>query len=203
MRANIAAYHSKIGNVQRATLLVAPDGSPYTSVFNAAKARVQGVELEANVRPFDGLTLEGSVGVTDAKYNEFLDPRPGVGRGRDISFLKYPNTPKVTYNFAASYVMDLSDLGQLNTRIDYAHRSTTNFDIFNDPRTVQKPYGLLNARMQFNFAHAPLGQDLSIAAYGRNLTNEKYSTYGSTAAGGVLVRSVDRRSYGAELKVTF
>jgi len=203
LRTNIAVYTSKIGNVQRATLLAAPDGSPYTSVFNAARARVRGVEVEAVLRPINHLTFEGSVAVTEAEYLKFNDARPGPGRGQDLSYLHYPDTPKTTYNLSATYDADLADLGKLTLRADYAHRSATDFDVFNDPRVRQKPYGIVNARIQLDLAQVPFGQGVSIAAYGRNLTNEKYNTWGTTAGGGVAVRTLDRRAYGAELKLSF
>ena len=203
LRTNIAVYTSKVGQVQRTTLLAAPDGSPYTSVFNAAKSRVRGVELEAVLRPVTGLTFEGSVSRTDAKYLEFADARPGPGRGQDLSYLRYPNTPKTTYNLSASYDTQLAELGRLLLRVDYAHRSWTEFDVFNDPRTRQKPYGLVNARVQLDLSSLPYAKGVSIAGYARNLTNVKYSTWGTTAAGGILVRTTDPRSYGAELKLSF
>jgi len=203
LRTNVAIYTSKVLGVQRTTLLSAPDGSPYTSVFNAAKGRVRGVEAEVVARPIDHLTLEGSIAVTEAEYLEFRDARPGPLRGQDLSYLHYPDTPKTTYNLSATYNTELADLGELTLRADYAHRSWTDFDVFGDPRVRQKPYGIINARIQLDLENVPVGQGVSIAAYGRNLGNTKYSTWGTTAAGGILVRTQDPRQYGGELKVKF
>ena len=44
-------------------------------VINAGKLRIQGVEVEAMVRPTDALTLSASLGYLDAEYKEFNDGR--------------------------------------------------------------------------------------------------------------------------------
>lgn len=44
-------------------------------VLNAGKLRIQGIELEAMARPTQALTLTASLGVLDADYKRFDDPR--------------------------------------------------------------------------------------------------------------------------------
>ncbi|HQA18910.1 MAG TPA: TonB-dependent receptor, partial [Novosphingobium sp.] len=44
-------------------------------VLNAGKLRIQGIEFEAMVKPWKGMTLNASLGYLDAKYLEFNDGR--------------------------------------------------------------------------------------------------------------------------------
>src|SRR5690606_6791397 len=76
LRTNAAVFFANIDNVQRSTLLVDPLGNPYSSVFNAATSETKGLELEVTAIPVRGLTLQGTLGLIDAKYTEFTDPRP-------------------------------------------------------------------------------------------------------------------------------
>ena len=208
LRVNLALYRATIDNLQRSATLSDSEGRPYASVFNAAKAKVQGIEIEATAVPLDGLTLSASYGLTDADYVGFIDPRPGPTRGADISSLNFPNTPRSTYGLSASYETSLAELGVLNLRVDYSHKSKINFDTFGDPRVVQNPYGLINGRIQFRFAENQVWKGLTLAAFVRNLTNKKYSNWGAplTIPGipdaGLLVRG-DPRMFGVEGKLNF
>jgi len=201
LRTNLALYTAHVDNVQRTTLALSPDGTPYTSVFNVATSRVQGFEAEVAVIPVTGLTLEGSLGITDAKYLSFPDPRPGPTFHNDLSYLQYPNTPKVTYALAASYQMPVADVGTLLFRVDYAWRSRMLFDPFNDPRAFQNGYGLLNARIQLDLDNVLSLKGVSVAVYGRNIGGVDYNDSATVASG--FVRTDNRRSFGVEVRGKF
>ncbi|MET0371312.1 MAG: TonB-dependent receptor [Sphingobium sp.] len=199
LRANLAIFRMKVGDLQRSVLLIEPTtGSPYSSVFNAAKSRVQGFEAEVNLTPVDGLTLGGSLGLIDADYTRFTNPATGA----DQSSFRFPNTPKKTYSLSASYDAPITDTIGMLARIDYAYRSKLYFDVFNDPRAVQNGYGVLNGRIQLNIQDV-VGKQVSLAVFGRNLTDRHYSTYATTAAGGQFVRNETPRTIGVELKTVF
>src|SRR5690606_7848516 len=124
-------------------------------------------------------------------------------RGADISDLKFPNTPETTWSLSAMYETPVGALGDLTLRADYSHRSKVYFDTFNHPRAVQEPFGLLNARVQLDLAEPVAGANLSVAVYGKNLTDEAYPTFASPAAGGIAMRSDTPLMYGVELKAAF
>lgn len=200
LRANLAAFSMNIDNLQRTVLLLEPTtNAPYSSVFNAARARVRGIEMELSVRPVDGLELAGSLGLIDPKYTDFVDPLTGA----DVSHLRFTNTPKTTYSLSASYEAPLGDAANLLARVDWSHRSRINFDVFNDPRAIQKAYGVLGARLQLDLDDTILGAPVSLALFGRNLTDARYNTYATTAAGGQFVRTEDRRTIGVELTLKY
>ncbi len=200
LRANLALFHMNIDNVQRSVLLIEPTtNSPYASVFNAAKSRVRGLELDVSLEPVKGLTFGGTLGLMDPKYKRFVDPASGADR----SDLDFPSSPKRTYSLSAAYQTEVSDGVDVLFRADWSHRSRMVWDVFNSPLTVQKPYGLLNGRVQLDVTPEVLGARFGIALFGRNLTDRKYNTYATTAGGGFYVRNEDRRTIGVEVTAGF
>ncbi|NIQ96515.1 MAG: TonB-dependent receptor, partial [Desulfuromonadales bacterium] len=62
-------------------------GGPCQVTTNAAVAKVDGVELDAEILPTDGLTIRLALNYLDARYDTFI-PTPGVdfsGRGLNRS----------------------------------------------------------------------------------------------------------------------
>src|SRR3546814_13703727 len=84
-RFNVTAFHSNYDAIQQ----VITNEQAIQTIVNAASATIQGVEVEASVRPVTGLQLDAAFGYTDAEYDEFLGldltgdrvPDPEIGRG--------------------------------------------------------------------------------------------------------------------------
>src|SRR5260370_7227853 len=70
LRVNLAAYHSDYKNIQR-SVFVNESQSFVTEIQNAAKAKINGVELEITARPFTPLTLSPSGAYTIPKYSSY------------------------------------------------------------------------------------------------------------------------------------
>jgi len=217
VRTNIALFSASISNLQRNATIQLPGLAPFSSVYNAAKGKIRGAEAEITAKLVDGLTIGGTLGYIDAFYKEFSDPRPNAAaivgpsgqilqpatvNGSDISNYKFTSTPKWTYSLTASYEVDLSDIGSLLFRTDYVYRSHTFFQTFNIPGVEQDGYGLLSGRIQLDLARSPLGNGMSIAVFGRNLTAEKYNTFATETLGGAASRGRPRE-WGAQFRLTF
>lgn len=173
VRLNAAAYHTKYSDIQRVVLNSSADCDPdplvtapctFQTTQNAAKATIQGVELEIAAQLAPGLSFGGSLGYIDAKYDVFTDA------SGDRSGEPFP-TPEFTYSLNARYAHPLT-FGQVVARLDYnwvddqVYRPQANFD----PGVTQKAYGILNGRLSLEF------DDLNaeVAIFGRNLTGKKY-----------------------------
>ncbi|MEX1148010.1 MAG: TonB-dependent receptor, partial [Sphingomonadales bacterium] len=79
LRTNIAAYHARYTDIQRT--LTNPNFAPVqTLIVNAAKARVQGIELDVLFKPVPELDLTAAYAYTDSKYKEYITPA-----GADLS----------------------------------------------------------------------------------------------------------------------
>ena len=72
LQVNIAAFNNKYTNLQEQRQV--PIGlATISTIFNAAKARANGVELELEWRATDRLSLGGALSLLDAKYTSFPD----------------------------------------------------------------------------------------------------------------------------------
>jgi len=71
-------------------------------ISNAAKARVDGLELEVTARPLQGLDLRATFGKTDARLTEDQPFNPGLNN-RGYAGDKLPFVPKASINLAADY----------------------------------------------------------------------------------------------------
>lgn len=200
VRVNLAAFSTKIDELQRTSVIAGPP--PYTSVFNAATGRTRGVEAEATLTPFEGLTLQGSLGLLDAYYIKFLDPRPAPNFGIDRSNLDFPDSPATTWSVAATYKAPIDGLGTLTLRADYSYRSHFYADVYNAPSTYNPGYGLLNGRISLLTDESILGGNLDIAVYGKNLTDKHYNGYHSSLFS-ARYRTDNPRTYGVEARYKF
>jgi len=72
LQINVAAFSNKFSNLQEQRQV--PIGAATIStIFNAAKAKSSGVEIEAEWRGVERLTMTGSLSLLDAKYTSFPD----------------------------------------------------------------------------------------------------------------------------------
>ena len=91
---NIAAFYDKHKDIQLSVFDAT--GAAASTVLNAAKATIKGLEIETIIRPSDALTINGSLALLDAKYDGFIDGGVDVSDNR-----AFPHTPK--YSAAAGF----------------------------------------------------------------------------------------------------
>lgn len=191
LRINGAAFYADYDNIQISTVR---DVEPLT--FNAAKARIQGFELEGTAIVSDALRINASLGYIDAHYVR-LDP--GVVISINNQFV---NTPKWNASLAAEYRLELGSDTELTFRGDYSYRSSVANDAENTPQLMQPGYGLLGAGLTIK--KRDLG--LSLTVYGRNLTDERYLVTGWSEWNSLgFVEGVwgRPREWGATLRLEF
>jgi iron complex outermembrane recepter protein len=193
LRINAAAFHSDYKDVQRTARILATNGNVVSLLTNAAKAKIDGAELEITARPIAPLTLNFSAGYTDAKYKEFFDAALGDRTNEPFSL------PKTTWSVSGTYVIPMG-AGHLRLAADYSWRSKVVLApaaVFKDA-AAQDAYGLLNTRVSFNIDSA----DLEIAAFVKNVAGKHYySAAGSfdNSLGYDLLWVGNPRTYGVQL----
>ncbi len=123
VRLNGAAFFNKYSNITLGKL-VCPESSlpsPCLRPANIGSADVKGFELEATIRPTDGLTLDGSFSYLDFKYTS---PTVGgllVGSAIPANAIT-PYTPKTSYSVGAQYDYDIAG-GLASIRFDGTYQS--------------------------------------------------------------------------------
>jgi iron complex outermembrane receptor protein len=149
--------------------LVANPGSVSTiQASNAAKARSQGIELELQAIPVEGLTLTAGYGYADSKYLSF----PGAtAAGADYSGNRMQFAPKHSLDLSGEYEFPVGALGTMYARVEYQYRS----DAFGTPSNALNqlldPVKLVNGRIGLRTE-----KGWEIAVWGKNLSNNNYAT---------------------------
>jgi iron complex outermembrane receptor protein len=209
LRVNIAAFHIDYNNLQVSSV-INTNGLSTNVIRNAGNARIQGIEVEALLRPMPGLEIAANGSYLDAKLKSLATGVPFTLSDH------LTNTPKWVLNPSIQYTLDTGDAQSVTARIDYAYTSRVFYDLpnsyavnaagtgvtANGPNlfpTVQNGYGLLNARLSYSL------EDWTVAAFATNLTDERYRTYGfsSTAAGITEAYYGPPRQYGVTVTRRF
>ncbi|QMW23722.1 TonB-dependent receptor [Sandaracinobacteroides saxicola] len=205
---NIAGFYTKYKDKQEEVVRAAPPpAGQETIVSNAASATIKGLEAEFRARATDELTLNGSLGLLDAKYDSF--PTLIGAAIVDVSGRKLRRTPDVSASFGFDYVLPVGP-GDLMLAASYRYVSsyqTTIVGAFGNPQ-ANDPRGLAGAR---NVVDASLGYRFDVggtkirmSVFGRNLTDDR-GLNSTLPVAGLFTFSAARppRTYGAELGVEF
>ncbi|WP_189338553.1 TonB-dependent receptor [Sphingobium sp. SCG-1] len=170
---NATAYRMDIDDFQDRAF----DGVGYR-VFNAASLRQQGVELEATVRPTNGLRLNGSVAYLDSAFLSYPNASglPGFGGTQDLKGKPNNYSPKWQGSVGIQYDSAIGDSAYaLTARTDMSFVSDSNVGAVtdNNPQSIQKGYQLVGARVTL---HGP-NDRWSLALFGDNLFDKNYFSY--------------------------
>ena len=165
LRLNAAGYYSDYSDRQVSIVRILPSGAIVNLIDNAAAARIFGFELEMKGLVGPRLSLEGSLGYTNA---EFTDIEPGSGITEDSAYIF---TPKWTGAAGAEYSMPIGG-SVLTARVDYSYRSDIEFLPASTPFTGEDDVGLWNTRMVYE----PADQNWKVTLWGRNLSDNIYIT---------------------------
>ncbi|KQX23389.1 TonB-dependent receptor [Sphingomonas sp. Root50] len=198
---NVTGFLVDYKNMQRQVVVpvTRPDGSQFQEIklFNAAAARVKGIEAESVIRPTSQLTLRGVLGYQDAKYRSFVSPLP---TGRDLADSPVTRAPKWQLTGAATYQVPLGDWKLLfNGTVTYQASNAFTIDLNNaafdsylDART------LVNASITL----AQADDRYFARLIARNLTNVTYKTASQTVSGlWIMSNYGEPRFLGLELGV--
>ncbi|WP_380875946.1 TonB-dependent receptor [Sphingomonas sp. DBB INV C78] len=192
LRANLAVFRSNYKDIQ--TNVQTDETNPaITDVFNAGKARIQGIELDLTAKPTQSLTFSANYAYLDAKFEKIVDPISGADITSRFTFVE---APKHTLTTSAEYHFPEMSIGQLSASVDYFMQSKKSTSTA-DPRYIIGDYGLLNARLTLSDIPVGFG-NWRLSAFGKNLTDKEY--YVAHFNGGLPAAIFgEPRTYGLEL----
>jgi iron complex outermembrane receptor protein len=159
-------------------------------VDNAAKAKVQGVEVELTARPTASLLLATAAGYQDARYKAYED---NTGH-------RLIDAPRLTASASAQYEGNFADGWGWMARADLRHRSLAYQQPDNDPLFTQEASTLLNLSMGLRDASGRY----SLLLWLKNATNKTYrtSTYEVGAFGTTYQQVNAPRMVGLEFRAS-
>ena len=152
-------------------------------VTNAGKASATGCELEVRAIPLEGLTLSGSVGYTDIKFDEFSDTRG------DYEGNHNPYAPEYTFNLGAQYRHPKGYFA----RADLIGYGKMYFDKNNN--YSRDPYEVVNVRVGYET------ERFDVYLYGKNVFDTDYTSYGYY--GGYYTLYSEPAEFGVKLVYRF
>lgn len=151
--------------VKSSVVQIRDDGSTdYTDYLaNAAKGSYYGVESELNYYPTDNLHLFSSIGLLQAKFDDYTDPNPS---NVDVNGRAPAQSPKYQYNIGGDILINSA----LTLKANLEGRGSYYFSNRYDSKS--SAYKLVNSSIEYN------KNNWTTTLWGRNLTNADYQTRG-------------------------
>jgi iron complex outermembrane receptor protein len=181
-RLNLTGFWVDYSDLQKQIVVpITVNGQPnqVTRFFNAASARVKGLEAEATLIPTDGLTLRGVLGYQDAKYRKYVTPIPA---GYDLSKAPMDRAPKWQWSVDGTYSKPVSSNLKLAVN---ANVSYVGSNLFTQSIADARDNTFLRARTLLNgsITLADLDDKYSLRLVGKNLTDKRYETASQVVGG--------------------
>ena len=209
---NIALFQADYDDIQKLALeecevdiVTCPSGR-IQRLINAAKATIEGIEIETRINLTDQFSIEGSLGYTDAGFDEFLGFDADGVRGYDpvtdpaaAAALKFERVPELTYNIMANYFQPLSNGAELDFRVSYSYTDDFTNDALGTKAIITDSYGLLDASVSYTFAQS----GLKLTVFGKNITDEDYHDFALDNALTSLTWGGVPDTYGLRLTYSF
>ena len=176
---NLSGFYDLYRNVQRQKLSIV-NGTIVAAIQNAARARLWGLEGEANFRVSSRIRFEGSIGYLNPAYQDFTEQLLQTINGvptiveRDRSGEDWP-APRLSARFGIR-VTQPTAVGNLTGSFDVVYQSRVNLQpqAIQVADVVQPGYALVNGRVALAINH--WNSDVSI--FVRNLFQQRYYTSG-------------------------
>lgn len=205
LRTNLAIFQSKFENEQKTVATPNPaTGSADWIIQNVGRSVYNGVELDLTAVLTDALRLTLNSAWMDHKYTRFKDLTTGL----DVAKTRKLIVPKKAYSVSVDYRFpDFGLPGKLDANLNYAYRGaqSTPIDLAGPwPASAYTtaPYSVWSGRLALSRIKVPPAGngDLTVALWGKNLTDKKYSVYDTlnTSSDHSVVWG-EPRTYGIDL----
>jgi iron complex outermembrane recepter protein len=198
LQLDTSAFYYDHTDLQVQTVVPSAAGTSLDVVTtNAAEASSIGVEIELHGRPTKALDITGGISVLHTGYKDFIN-----ADGIDVSDNDLKRSPELSTNVAIQYTFPIGDTWNISLRGEHQYQSKFFFTETNEGILSQEGFHNLNARVAFNTSNGRL----SIAAFGKNLTDEETANVAfdfRDSLGAVLRTFNPPRTYGLEVACRF
>lgn len=208
LQLNAAAFLNKHDDMQIAVFRA--QGSAETSIDNAGRADVKGLELEATAQLHADFVLRASFGWLDAEYTKYIDAGVDVSDNRAFQYV-----PDRTASAGFDWTVWRGALGDLRLSGDVQYISeyyTFPFALHpapgeSDAHNTKSP-GRTLVDLHAALVSIPLGNATGeVSLWGRNVFNEdaplSFIDFGSSFGGLTVAYYPEPRTYGITLGVSF
>lgn len=164
VRLNVSGFYYDYKN-QQVFAQTTRNGLTVLVLDNAANSKVYGGEAEVTARPIQPLTLTAGVSLLHAKYGDYFT------EGKDFTGNWLPQSPKVTFNAAATWVAPLENGASIVANVDANYSSKVYFDNSNADRLSQDAVWIAGAQLSWRSPD----QKIEAGAFARNLFDKTYA----------------------------
>jgi len=201
-RLNVTGFFTDYKDLQ-VTRFFQPVGSGFGEFIteNAGKAEIYGLEVEFLARPVEGLDIGGSYAYLDAEFKEFTGTPSVTDPNATFDGNKLRQAPKHMFNAYTRYQWSLGNEGDIYARVDYRYQSKSFYDPDENPLATIPAYDIWDARV----GYISPDQRWEVAAWIKNIGEEKYRTHVFTQRGGRIAFAThgDPRTYGLTLTYNY
>jgi iron complex outermembrane receptor protein len=192
VRTNVAVFVNDYRDLQIFSFL-APG---VFEITNAGAATIRGIELEGSAALSRRVQVTTSLSWLDATYDRYV-ARIASGAMLNAAEHRLNNAPAWSGSSSAVWDVPLRG-GSLALRADASWQSRVYFTPANDVVETQGAYGLLHARVAYEF----MNRHMSLAAYMRNITRQPFITGTlNTAPAAITAHPGEPRRWGTEITV--
>ena len=167
LRVNLAAFHSRVRDLQRQVTRRDIAKGAIQVTANTADATIDGVEAEAIASIGEACTVSAVVGITRGSYDKVRYDLDGDGSTIGDERLKLPRLAPLTFGVEGECHHQFSSVGTLTTRIGLAHRDDS--EIAHDNTGQLDGGDVLDASIRL-----AVNDSLQITLFGRNLLDEVF-----------------------------
>jgi iron complex outermembrane receptor protein len=195
-------------------------------ILNAEKAEVYGAELNVTGRPWSGAFVNINASWLESQFLDFVQLQQSIVSrngsqviiNRELNNTGNPllNSPRFKVSLTVEQAIELGRWGTVTPRWDGVWTDTTYYDatrgrgipnsdgiaFLPEDTIAQKALWLHNLRLTYQ----PLGGQVEIAGWIRNITNEAYKTFAfdaSTFSQTSIFFVGDPRTYGGSINISF
>ena len=198
LRLNLAAFQTDYTGYQ-ANVPDLVGGVVVTRLINAGDVSTKGVEMDLQARLTPQLSINSGLAYTKARVKNFNCP-VGAAASCDINGKPLPFAPDWKASLRVTYTQPLSAGLTLEYGADANWQSKTNFDLQQQPDSVQKAYGILNLSVALKSAAG-----WRVALLVKNVTDESYATFIQNSGNNInrYVPRDDQRYVGVNFRYDF
>ncbi|WP_342806318.1 TonB-dependent receptor [Alteromonas sp. M12] len=162
IRFNSSLFYNDYTDLQR-TIQTSGSSGVIQTKLNAADATIKGIEIEFSILLFEGLRIDLSGGLLDAKYDRF--------EGGDVNF-KLPNVPEKSGNISITYNTFIGE-GELEGRWSTTYTDSQAGDVSNTAAIDLDEYTFSDASLAYIL---PSG-NTRVSLYVKNITDKEYVNF--------------------------
>jgi len=215
-RFNVAVFYNDFTDQQLQFGYISPSAGPTTTIANAGKSRIQGLEAEAFFQLLERVTLALSYSYLDTELLEQMDYTDRVtAAGGPVAGAtatpiadvgdELPYAPEQSYVASLNWRLPVSEsLGEIDAGVTYSYVGQQR-----SAATSTTPFGMLDAfnLLNLNMSWASIFRtSLDLSLFATNVLDEQYTTYtgGTYSVLGFESRMMGQpRLIGARLKYNF